>query len=525
MQHAKTLSCAFDPLPGQFQEAFTCFERGQSDRAQMICEDILKVQPRHAECLHLLGVIAAHANDTRRAVVLISKSIKIEPANAIAYLNRGSALQLLDRCEAALDDYHRAIALQPALAAAHFNCGGILKELERFDEALTSYDRGIAIEPRHPDVWLNRGNVLTALRRWDDALASYDRAILLRPDSAVAHCNRGNVLLELNRLQESLDSHDRAISIEPKYAAAHTNRAVTLLLSGELERGWRDFEWRWKIQGPSQKGRGLRQPLWVGEQSLAGKTILLYAEQGLGDTLQFCRYVPMVAALGARVILEVQRPLSGLLAGLNGVSRLVVKGEALPEAAYQCPLLSLPLAFKTRLGTIPSFPRYLESSKAKVADWQARLGIKSRPRIGLFWTGGRLRTDDHRRVPFDQLMAHLPAGFQYVSLQKELPAVDRPLLRAHSAIMDVAVDLKDFSDTAALCDCLDLVISVDSGVAHLSGALGKRTWILLPSSPDWRWLLNRSDSPWYPSATLYRQESPGDWRGVLARMRTDLQAM
>jgi Flp pilus assembly protein TadD len=468
--------------------------------------------------------MAAQIKDAERAALLIGKSIKIDPHNALAYLNRGSALLQLDRCNSALEDFNKAIEIQPALAAAYSSRGGALERLGRLEESLASYDQGIAIEPRSADAWLNRGNVLAGLRRWSDALDSYNQAIAIRPEFAVAHCNRGNVLKQLNRLDEALASYDRAVAIEPNYAVAYTNRAVTLLMRGDLERGWIDFEWRWKIKGASPERKGPPQPLWLGEHALAGKTILLHAEQGLGDTLQFCRYVPMVAELGSKVILQVQRPLSGLLSGLKGASRVVVKGEALPEIDYQCPLLSLPLAFKTRPATIPSSAEYLQSAKAKVTQWQVRLGEKSRPRIGLFWTGGTLRLDDPRRVPLAQLIAHLPEGFQYISLQKDLPEPDLRLLQAHPAISALG-HLTDFSDTAALCDCLDLVISIDSSVAHLSGALGRKTWILLSASPDWRWLLDRSDSPWYPSAKLYRQESSGDWRGPLARMRADLNAI
>jgi Flp pilus assembly protein TadD len=481
--------------PDNFQQALALLESGRIVYAQAAFEEILRKQPRHADALHLLGLIAARSNDPKKAAVLIGKSIQIDPSNPVAYLNRGAVLQELEQWEEALASYEQALALHPAFAAVYFNRGNALQNLQRLDEALASYNQAIAIQPDYHDAWLNRGNVLKELNRLDEARASYDRAIAIQPD----------------------------------YPEAHTNRGVASLLAGEFERGWTDFEWRWKIKYTAngrEKHRTFRQPLWLGQESLAGKTILLHSEQGLGDTLQFCRYVPLVANLGAKVILEVQKPLWGVLAGLEGVSQWVGqgvnKGGAAPETDYHCPLLSLPLAFKTRLDTIPSPARYLRGAADKVAHWQAKLGAAPTPRIGLAWSGGTHRSDDNRRIALADLIRHLPQGFQYVSLQKELPESERQTLRSNPAVLDFADDL-NFDNTAALCECLDLVVSIDTSVAHLSGALGQKTWILLAFNPDWRWLLGRTDSPWYRSATLYRQESIGNWNGVLSRVAADLQ--
>src|SRR3984885_10614001 len=501
-----------------FQQALALLESGRIAHAQAAFEEILRKQPRHADALHLLGLIAARSNDPKKAAVLIGKSVQMDPGNPVAYLNRGAVLQELEQWEEALASYEQALALHPAFAAVYFN-------------------QAIAIQPDYHDAWLNRGNLLVGLKQWDGALASYNRAIVIKTDSAVAHANRGNVLKELNRLDEARASYDRAIAIQPDYPEARTNRGVASLLAGEFERGWTDFEWRWKIKHTAngrEKHRTFRQPLWLGQESLAGKTILLHSEQGLGDTLQFCRYVPLVADLGAKVILEVQKPLLGVLAGLEGVSQWVGQGvdpgvrrevrkkSAAPETDYHCPLLSLPLAFKTRLDTIPPPARYLRGAADKVAHWQAKLGTASTPRRGLAWSGGTHRPEDSRRIPLADLIRHLPRGFQYVSMQKELPESERQTLRSNPAVLDFADDL-NFDNTAALCECLDLVISIDTSVAHLSGALGQKTWILLAFNPDWRWLLHRTDSPWYRSATLYRQESIGDWNGVLSRVAADLQ--
>jgi Tfp pilus assembly protein PilF len=499
---------------------------GDLARAAALHREILKLDPRHADSLLLLGLIAAQSNDPKKAVVLIGKSLRIDPHNAVASFNLGSALQQLGRWQDALRHYDEAIATSPGFFEAHLGRGHVLQELDRLDEALASYDRGIAINPNEGAAWLSRGNLLARQRRWEGASASYSRAIRIDPRSAVAYCNRGNVLKELNRLDEAVGSFDRAIAMEPDYAVAYTNRAVALLLAGELERGWRDFEWRRKIPGISNaipKKAAAGAP-WLGQESLEGKTLLLHAEQGFGDTLQFCRYVPILARMGATVLLNVQKPLAGLLKGLPGVSRIAGPAIAPGNIDYQCPLMSLPFAVKTSLDTIPSSARYLDSSPDKVAQWLARLGTGSTRRIGLVWSGGTQHLNDHRRVPFADLIRHLPPGVDYVSLQREFHPTDEQSLRAHPDVMNVSAELEDFSDTAALCDCMDLVISVDTAVAHLSGALGRRTWILLPFSPDWRWLLDRVDSPWYPSATLYRQETPTDWSSVLTRLGMDLRA-
>jgi len=270
--------------------------------------------------------------------------------------------------------------------------------------------------------------------------------------------------------------------------------------------------------------RNFTQPLWLGKESIAGKRLLIYSEQGLGDALQFSRFATAVAGLGASVILEVQAPLASLLESLEGVSRVIVDGSPRPECDYRCPLLSLPLALKTRIDTIPAATRYLRSDAAKVARWRTRLGDRSRPRIGLTWSGNPKQGNDRNRsILLADWVDHLPREFEYVCLQKDIRPADQEILAANPWISRLDGDLHTFSDTAALCECLDLVISVCTSVAHLSGALGRPTWVLLPFNPDWRWLLDRDDSPWYPTAKLYRQQAIGDWDGVFTRVAADLR--
>jgi hypothetical protein len=359
-----------------------------------------------------------------------------------------------------------------------------------------------------------------------EAVSSLERAIDLQPADAFAHYNRALVMQDLSRWDEAMASYDRAIASNPEFPDAQFNRALALLFHGDFARGWPGFESRWDSAERLSIGkpRNFQQPLWLGEQSIAGRRLLIYSEQGLGDTLQFCRYAALAAARGASVFLEVQPPLLELLASLEGVSQLIARGSALPPFDYQCPLMSLPLAFNTTLDTIPAPRQYLRSDAAKVAQWRTRLGERSRPRIGLVWSGNAQNAIDPRRsIRLADWVAHLPPAFHYFCLQKDVRDSDQSVLDSSQVIVSYDDDLLDFANTAALCECMDVVISVDTSLAHLSGALGRRTWLLLPRTPDWRWMRDREDSPWYPSMKLYRQKTAGDWDEVFARIATDLQ--
>jgi hypothetical protein len=296
-----------------------------------------------------------------------------------------------------------------------------------------------------------------------------------------------------------------------------------LLLTGDFEQGWPLYEQRWENKNLDLKKWTVPQPLWLGVEPLDGKTIVLHAEQGFGDTIQFCRYAKLVCALGARVILQVPKSLVPLLVGLDDVAELRDMQQPLPDFDYHCPLMSLPLAFKTTLTTIPSTTRYLQASQTKLTEWTHKLGQKTKPRVGLVWSGNPAhKNDENRSLKLEQLLTILPKGIDYICLQKEVRASDQELLNNQVAIKTFCHALNDFSDTAALCELMDVVISVDTSVAHLASALGKATWVLLPYAPDWRWLLNRQDSPWYQSVRLYRQGEQRDWHNVLQQIANDL---
>ena len=358
---------------------------------------------------------------------------------------------------------------------------------------------------------------------FERAIQNYDRVIAVQPGFADGYSNRGASFAALNRLDEALVNFDRAIAIDPTHVEAHLGRAIVWLSQGDFVRGWREFQWRWKTpQGRAmQERKGIWQPLWLGAEDIAGKTILLHSEKGLGDTLQFCRLAGGVRDLGATVLLQVQAALVEILEPLDGVSQVFADTQPAPPFDVHCPLLSLPLALRIELTTLPA-GKYLRAPPASVARWRAKLGKSSKPRVGLVWRGDPDNPIDRARsMTLAQLLPHLPDRYQYVSLQKNLNESEQRLIAAHSPHLSLSQDLI-FTETAALCEGLDLVISVDTSVAHLSAALGQKTWILLPFNADCRWLLDRSDSPWYPSATLYRQVSSGGWPDVLRRVAADL---
>ena len=394
---------------------------------------------------------------------------------------------------------------------------------QQFQQAVSFFSTALAIEPNNAALYSDRGFALHYLDQTHDALENYNKAIALDPNILVTHLNRGNSLKLLRRFDEALQSFTHALGVDPDYASAHWNKSLLLLALGDYENGWKAYEWRWKTDSFLSPRRNFSQPPWIGNESISGKIILLHSEQGFGDTIQFCRYVKLVAEIGARILLEVEYPLLVLLRQLDGVATFVPKGTPIPAFDLHCPLLSLPLAFNTTLATIPSAQQYLTSDAGKVLDWERRLGGKKAPRIGLVWSGRREHQNDHNRsMPLSLLLEHLPVGPQYVSLQQQVRNEDKETLESHPEIAHFGDELEDFAETAALCELMDIVISVDTSIAHLSGALGKSTWVMLPYIADWRWLLEREDSPWYPSVKLYRQESPGNWPSVLSRVNNDI---
>lgn len=576
--------------------AMECHRRGQTRQAEALYEQILKVQPRHFDALHLSGTIAGQRREFPRALELIKRAITVQPDSPVvhaayrnlgltqahadlpeeallsfthavrrkpdfaeAYFDRAKLLQRLGRHGAALRDFDqvlrlradhaeshhrrsqvllalnqplaalesidRAIALSPRSADAHCDRGNALMAAGQYAEALGSFDVALELDSGHAGAHYNRGNVLDKLDRPDEALTAYDRALQLDPALAAAHTNRGVVLHELHRLEEALACYERALVIQPGHARARFNRGCLLLLRGDYARGWEDFEARWQtFQRPGAGAQGdFRQPEWTGSESLAGRSILLHAEQGLGDTVQFCRFATPLARRGARVVIEVQPELRSLLQRLDGVAEVIAQGARRPDCDYHAALMSLPRLLGTLPETIPAAAGYLRADPDAVLHWRTMLGPATRPRVGLAWSGSASNPRDRRRsIPAAQLLQALPATCDYFCLQTPVRASDAEAASSRPGLTNFGAQL-DFQSTAALIELMDLVICVDTSIAHLAAALGARTWILLSHICDWRWLLGRNDSPWYSSVRLYRQAEPGSWDPVLRGVRSDME--
>lgn len=541
-----------------FAQGLEWHRQGALEQALAAYEQALSLQPGHPGALSHLGILAWQNGDleaaerflyasldadgsapspwntlgnvmkargrTEAALACYQQALAIAPDYADAHFNAGNLLQLLGRLEPALASYARALEAQPDDVQSRNNRAAVLQQLGRWDEALDNLDAALALAPGYAEAHNNRGNVLARLRRHAEALASFERALACRSHYADAYVNRAKLLKDTGRLDAAQADLEQAIALDPGLAGAHWNLAILQLLRGDYAQGWRGYEWRWQTgqqQGPQR--RKFSQPLWLGQQDLAGKTILLWSEQGLGDTLQFCRYAPLAAALGATVILEVQPALAQLLDGL--AHQVLARDAALPAFDFHCPLMSLPLAFGTELPTVPGATSYLRADPRRSAEWRAALGPARGLRVGLAWSGNPDFHDDHKRsIAFAELSRALAPGCEFFSLQNSYREADLAAFTA-SQVADLSASLGDFADTAALCAAMDVVVSVDTSIAHLAGALGKQVWVLLPDTPDWRWMRERDDSPWYPGARLYRQQPGEGWEPVLARVRADLDAL
>ena len=447
------------------------------------------------------------------------------PDLAEAGFNLGIEWERSEALEEARDAYQQAAAARPHLPEVHFALGNVCFKTRRWPEAVAAYRTALALREDFVPAWLNLGNALRMLNQLAAAQECYERVAVLRPDSADAPVNLANVCRAQNRLPEAQAAAERALALAPESPEAHLNLAMTLLVAGDLRAGWPHAEYRhaWKLGGA---GRKFPQPRWDGTASLAGRRILLHGEQGFGDTLQFVRYVPLIAQRGAIVHVEVQPALRSLLAAsLPEAASVRAFGEPLPEFDLHCPLPSLPGAFGTSLDTIPARVPYVQVPPEVRNRWQGYRPDAPGPRIGVAWAGNPTHPNDGNRsltlAEFQSALAGLPP-ITFISLKKERTSDEAALLARSPGWQDPAVRLEDFSETAALIAQLDLVIAVDTSVAHLAGALGKPLWVLLPFSPDWRWLLGRKDSPWYPTARLFRQPRTGDWDSVLREVRREL---
>jgi tetratricopeptide (TPR) repeat protein len=545
-------------IGGALREAVTLQQQGRLREAEKIYTRVLKAAPDQFDALNLLGTIKAQRGQAGEAYRLISAALKVNPRAADAWVNLGIVLHALKRDQEALESFDKALALKPGDADALYERGNVLLALGRAQDALAAFDQVLALLPGHPQARLNRGLALVGLGRHEEAIAdfeaaaatppvspaahynrgislfnlgryaeavaAYDRALSLAPDHVKALNNRGFALQALNRHNEALASYSRALELRKDFADAHFNQAISLLTIGDFRRGFEKYEWRWRRTGMPAQRRSYGRPLWLGEYPLRGRTILLHAEQGLGDTIQFARYISPLVRVGARVVLEVQPQLKALLGRAEGVAAVVGRGEPLPAFDVHCPLGSLPLAFKTEPATIPNTNPYLAAGDAHLGKWRPRLEAIARPRVAVVWSGNPEHMNDRNRsIPLSRLAPLWSAGMaRFLAVQRELRSGDAELLAHEPGVTEIGTELNDFADTAAVFALVDLVITVDTSVAHLAGAMGRPVWILLPFSPDWRWTLSGETSRWYPTARLFRQPSFGNWDSVIERLRGEL---
>lgn len=544
-------------LAQSFNEAMALQRQGRLREAEKIYARVLKAAPDHFDALNLLGTVKAQQGQIGEAQRLFAAAVKINPNVAGAWANLGQALHALKRSDEALQCLDKARALAPDdLNVLHQHANALLS-LGRSEAALAEFRAVVAGAPRHGEARLNSGIACAALGRPDEAVAEFDAALSLMPGHPAVHYNRALALQALGRDAEAVEAHDRALAAAPQHAGAWLHRgralaalkrhdealasygkaaalrkndpdvefseALALLSRGDYRRGFAKYEARWRRTGmPEQKSRG--RPLWRGEYPLAGKSVLLHTEQGLGDTIQFVRYVPLVAAAGPKkIVLEVQSELTALMTRLAGGATVMARGEAPPPFDVHCPLGSLPLAMGTDLSNVPAPIPYLSADDGALAKWSARLDQLKRPRVALAWAGNASHYNDRNRsIPLPHLAPLLSLPVSFISIQRDLRDDDAARLAAEPRVLHVGGELEKFTDTAAVMALCDLVISADTAVAHLAGAMGRPLCVLLPFVPDWRWTLNGATSPWYPAARLLRQTAPGDWNGVIGRVADEL---
>ena len=541
------------------QDAVRLHQQGRLREAEKLYARVLKAAPDNFDALHMLGLVKAQAGQMGEAYRLMSAALNINPTAADAWINlanvlhalkrdsealdcldkalainpgdlhalqnRGSALLSLNRPQEALECLDRVVRKNPRNVDALLNLGVAKAALNQSAEALADFDAALAVAPGHPEVLYNRGSALSALGRSAEAVAAFDRALAGAPNHMKAWNNRGRALQALNRHAEAVESFNRAIALQKDFADAHSNRALSLLTLGELVAGFQEYEWRWKRSGMTDQRRSFRGLLWLGEYPLGSKTILLHAEQGLGDTIQFARYAPLLARSGATVRLEVQPALKTVMSGLAGITSCHARGESLPAYDVHCPLGSLPLALKTEPSTIPADIPYLGAAETYIAKWRPVVDPLPGKRVALAWAGNASHANDRNRSV--DLRALEPlfeiGGISLISIQRDLREADTAGLARYSRLRHVGGDLADMADTAAIVALADLTIAVDTSVAHLAGAMGRPVWVMLPYSPDWRWTLSGEHSPWYPQAQLFRQPGPDDWQSVVVRLAGELR--
>lgn len=483
----------------------------------------VSLKPEDVSVRFDLGETLVALTQYEEAAIYLQEGLLLNPKDIAAQQACGNALFALTRYEQALNCYNVIIKMQHSNIDALEGRGLTYIEVKEFESARADFARIIQLNPDHTNSHLRLGVALRSLGRYEEAFTENEITIAQDKNYVQAYNNQALLLVDMKRFDEALDCYHKAIEIAPQHQETYWNKSLLHLLLGDYKQGWALYESRWKSIF-KDVCRHFPQPMWLGNESLAGKTILIYAEQGFGDDIQFCRYVAEVEKLGAKVILDVHKPVVSLMAGLKGNFTIIESKSDLPDFDYHCSMMSLPYVFKTQLETIPANTPYIYASESKAQDWQKKLGKKTQPRVGLVWSGSmRHKNDHHRSLSLETLRPLFSLPVEFHALQAEIRPDDKSTLAEFDGIHIHQASLKDFSDTAALIENMDLVITVDTSVAHLAGAMGKDCWVLLPHSPDFRWLLDRNDSPWYPSITLFRQTECNQWQDVIDAISRSLQ--
>ncbi|MEQ8786973.1 MAG: TIGR03032 family protein [Pirellulaceae bacterium] len=500
-------------------------EQGNLDDAEACFEEAVRLDPQHAGAANNLGNVLRQQGCLEDAVDCYRRALAADADYAKAYLNLGQTLNELGRLPEAGGCFRRALAIDPHFVEAGVCLGMVLKDQGKLDEATNCFQQALKLDARSWSAHNGLGLVHKERDEFDAAMKCYQAALAIEPRSAAVLANQGSLLRDLGRIDEALACYDEAIRIEPDCVAARHNRSMLLLLVGDCERGWPEYEWRWKQ--PLRQANYADRPRWDGS-SLEGRTILLHAEQGLGDTIQFLRYVPVLAEQGGRVVVEVQPPLLELASTCPGAALVYPRGEATPPFDVQLPLLSLPAVIGTTLETVPSNVPYVFAHEQLVEHWRQRLAPTKGRRIGIAWQGNpKYPGDRSRSIPLHQFgpLAELP-GATLFSLQQGFGSEQLPQLGGKFDVVDLAARYQenlDFANTAAVMRCLDLVVAPNTAMCHLAGALGVPVWLALNYASDWRFLLERDDSPWYPSMRIFRQPQRDDWSAVFADMAATLR--
>ena len=497
-------------------------DQGKLDEATACYRRALEIKPGFAEAHNNLGAALKDQGKLDEAVACYRRALELKPDYAETLNNLGAAHRDQGQLDEAIACYRRALELKPDFVEIHNSLGVALKEQGTPDKALACYRRALELKPDYAEALNNLGNALRDRGQLDEALGCYRRALELKPDFARAHSNLGVAFNDQAKREEALACYNRALELQPDLAEVHLYRSLLWLLTGDLSRGWAEYEWRWKAKVSAP--RDFSQPPWDG-QPLEGRTILLHAEQGLGDAIQFVRYAALVKQRGGTVVVECPRPLVSLLRGCAGIDQWVERGGKLPAFNVQASLLSLPGIFQTTLANIPATAPYLFADPGLAERWRQELGGEAGLKIGIVWRGNPKNTHDRdRSIPlgcFEPLARC--SGVRLFSLQKGAGVEQLQEAAERFPAVELGSRLEDFRDTAAVLVNLDLLITCDTAVAHLAGALGTVVWLVLPLVPDWRWLLDRSDSPWYPSMRLFRQDRREDWPGVFRKIGNALQ--